>query len=212
MKVELINKKSNPWFTIWIKPRETVRYMEENYSLIYIYILVAIGGISEALNVAALQNFGDRMSITSIIAYAFIMGPISGILGLYIFQFLFKWTGKWIGGKATSQELKYVFGAMKIPLIWYLLLWIPELSIFGTEPFYSEMKSVLNSDILLYVYIILGIIKVGLGMGIVLVLFVKCLSEVQQFSIWRAIGNILLSVVIVYLPICVISLFLHYTT
>lgn len=74
----------NPWLTIWIKPGQTVRYLQDSPSnRLVSWILICISGIDYSLNQFLNKNAGDSNSLSYIIIIIIISligGPISGII------------------------------------------------------------------------------------------------------------------------------------
>ena len=91
-----------------------------------------------------------------------------------------------------------------VPIIWALLLWIPELALFGKDLFSSETPNIEQSP-----YIMLGFGLVEITVGIwTIVVFLKSLGQVQTFSAWRALGNSLAAALVLAIPIILIILLL----
>lgn len=91
------------------------------------------------------------------------------------------WTGKWLGGRASREAIGMALAWSMVPIAWSLLLWIPELLIFGTELF-SHSAPVLPPAIALPVIQGrrggAGVLGVGAA--------AQELGQVQGFSAWRA--------------------------
>jgi hypothetical protein len=84
--------------------------------------------------------------------------------------------------------------------IWAMILWVPELLLFGKELFTKETPIIDDSTLLTTLYFILAGIEVILGVWAIVV-FLKCLGEVQGFSAWKALGNYLLLCLVIIVPI-----------
>ncbi|MCF6139156.1 Yip1 family protein [Pseudalkalibacillus berkeleyi] len=191
--------------TIWTSPRKTIRTILDSGDDKYTLILVSIAGIMNALNRASGSNMGEDMSIWAIILLALFFGPLSGIISLYIGTLLISWTGKWIGGVGDHSEIKVAYAWSNVPAIISVILWIPQLIFFGDDMFTANMEKVeSNLGFTILFFAISAIEAVLLVWGIIIL--IKSIAEAQQFSSWRAIGNLLLSVLIVVVPILLIVL------
>jgi hypothetical protein len=135
---------------------------------------------------------GDTLDLVMIFGIVAIVGPIGGIIGLYIGAALLRWVGMWIGGTASSMDIRAAMAWSNVPIIWALLLWIPKLFFFGSELFTSETPRLDASESLTYSFFVFGVIEVVVTIW-ALIIFLKCLGEVQGFSAWKAIGNTLLA-------------------
>ena len=96
----------NPWVSIWTKPRATIQQIVDTNPEHLVLLLAAIGGFSSVLDRASTRSLGDKLDWPVIFLIAAIVGPIAGIIALYIGSALIRWTGSWIGGKASSQTIR----------------------------------------------------------------------------------------------------------
>lgn len=203
--VEHINKEPlNPWFSMWTRPRETIQQIIDTNPEHSVIFLAAITGFARALDQASVKHLGDSLDWTMIFLLAVIAGVMIGILSLFISSALIRWTGSWLKGKARAQEIRAAIAWSGVPLIWMLLLWLPKLTLFGQELFTSEAP-IISSDPTL-IFILFGFVLIQITATIwSLVLFFKCLGQVQGFSAWKAVGNTVLAWIIVLVPIFVIA-------
>lgn len=193
----------NPWFTMWYKPRETIRKIIKYDPKYLVIILAMVSGFSETLDRASLKSVGDYFSLTQIFAVALIVGPIVGLASLYISSWLLRWTGKWIGGKASSEHIRTAIAWSTVPLVWALLLWIPESVLFGKELFTSATPTMDASLSLTILFLLFSIIEIVIGTWTIIV-YLKSLGEVQGFSAWKALLNSFLSALVILIPILII--------
>ncbi len=194
-----------PWTSIWTRPRETIREIVFSNPTRSVLLLTALAGFSTGLDNASIASMGDTLDLVMIFGIVAIVGPIGGIIGLYIGAALLRWMGMWIGGAASSMDIRAAMAWSNVPIIWALLLWIPELFLFGSELFTSDTPKIDASESLTYSFIGFGVIEVLVSIW-ALIIFLKCLGEVQGFSAWKAIGNTLLAGLAVIVLI-VITLF-----
>lgn len=83
------------------------------------------------------------------------------------------------------------------------LLWVPQLAIFGNEMFTTEKPKIATQPELALVF--LGIVAVEFVIGLwATVVFLLGLAEVQGFSVWKALANILLAGAILAVPLILI--------
>ena len=123
----------NPWFSMWLHPRRTIRQIVETNPERLVLSLAAVGGFIEGLTNMASDSKGDDMSLRAILLATLIVGPIMGIVGLWVGGFLLRWTGGWIGGQADARRIRATLAWANVPLVWSLLLWIPAILLFGLE-------------------------------------------------------------------------------
>ena len=190
----------NPWFSMWLHPRRTIRQIAATNPDRLVLFLAAVGGIVEALMNASSDSKGDNMSLQAILLTALIAGPLMGIVGLWLGGFLLRWTGGWLGGQADTRSVRTTLAWANVPLIWSLLLWIPALLLFGAELFTKATPTIEASSMLssLFLGFSTGTTVIGIWSFVV---FLHALGEVQGFSAWKALLNTILAMLAVALPL-----------
>lgn len=193
------------FLSIWLKPRETIRTIVETNPTRHVFLLAMLAGIGQALDRASSRNMGDSISLITILLSCIILGPIGGIISLYIGGALYRWSGSWLGGKANEEEVRAAIAWSYVPTIFILPLWIPKLLIFGDEMF-TSLTPRMNANPFLAV-ILLGFAAIEFIVGIwALVVFLKCLGEVHKFSAWKALGSVILGTLVILVPIlCIVG-------
>lgn len=72
-----------------------------------------------------------------------------------------------------------------------MIFWIPKLALFGQDLFTSQ--PLINANLFL-IFAYMGLSVANLIFGIwTAVIWVECLAQVQGFSAWNAIGNIIMT-------------------
>lgn len=199
------NQMLNPWLSIWTKPRATIQQIVDTDPERFVLVLAAVAGFVKVLDRASMKHLGDRFEWPMIIAIAAVIGPIGGIISLYLGGFFLRWTGQWIGGKASSQQIRTVLAWSSVPIIWTLLLWIPKIALFGQEQFTTKTPKIDSHPALAFIFFGFAAVEIIVGIWATIV-FLKCLGQVQGFSAWRALGNMLLSTLVIVIPILLILL------
>lgn len=190
--------------TIWMSPRETIRRIVDVNPTYHVNLLIALGGIAEALDRSSTRNAGDKLPFGIILGTALVLGPGGALIGAWISAHLIRITGNWLNGKGDYTEIKAAIGWASVPTVVGLALWVPALILFGQEMFTEEMPSIQGNAGL-------AIVFVGIGFGLMLlniwsvVLLCNCVAEVQGYrSAWKGLGNLVLSVAIVIVPLLVL--------
>lgn len=196
----------NPWFTMWYRPRETIRKIIEYNPKYLVIVLMMIGGFSNILDHASAKSLGDSIGLPIIFISALIIGSLFGIVSLYIYSAVLKWTGKWIGGKATSEYLRTAIAWSYVPVVWSLIFWIPQLVLYGEELFTSITPRIDSNPLPL---ILFGVVELIIAIWAFIV-FINSLSEVQKFSVWKALLNLLLSILVLLIPLFFILFAMFY--
>lgn len=189
----------NPWLSIWRRPRATIRRIVESDPERHVTAIAAITGLSSALNRASNRDLGDRFDFWQILAIGLLVGPLAGVVGLYLVAALVRWSGKWLGGQASTLHLRAAMAWASVPLVAAAVLWIPELLIAGREMFTAEtprLDARPGPALLLLALVLLEAVAGAWAF----VLSCKCVGEVQGFSAWKALGNLLLAFLVFALP------------
>lgn len=206
MQIQSHPQSLSPLFSIWVKPRETIRNIVETNPTKYVILLTMLAGVGQALDRASSENMGDPL--VAILAICVILGPVGGIISLYIGGVLYRWSGSWLGGQASSEEVRAAIAWSSVPTVFVMPLWIPELLIFGKELFTSSTPRMDANPLLIAV--LLGFVIIEIGAEIwAFVLLLKSLGEVHQFSAWKALGAIILGTLVILAPIlCIAGIFI----
>ncbi len=182
---------------VWTRPRYVIRYLLQVEPDKYVLPLLMLMGVSNALEKAAEKHSGDAMGPAGIVLIALVGGPLGGIFSGYVCSGLLSFTGRWLGGEAEGYQLRTVQAWASVPAICIVLLLPAELLFFGGELFSAHQPTMKASEDLVLEF---GLAKAVLVVWSV-VLFVGGLAEAQQFSVGKALLNLLLAVGIVVVPL-----------
>jgi hypothetical protein len=168
-----------------------------------------LAGISAALTMASAQSLGNSFSLTTILVICLVLGPVLGIISLYIMGELLRGAGSWLDGRGTSREVRAAIAWASVPNIFTLPLWIPKLLIFGEELFMVPIVERMDTSSPLGIASIgFTIVEIAVGIWSWFV-WLKSLGEVHRFSAWKALGAYLLTGLIFLLPLlCILVLVL----
>lgn len=202
--IETNQSSQNPFFSIWIRPRGTIRQIVDSDPEKYVIVLAAISGIYQSLDTAAERSFGDDMSLVAIILLSLFVGALGGVVSLYIGGVLFRWSGSLFGGTADSTRVRAALAWSSVPDIILLMIFIAIIAIFGHDWFTSSTAWMdTNQALVLGVFGLVGIV------GIILVIWkaflvIKCLAEVHGFSAWRGLASIVVGLLTGGVPIVIL--------
>ncbi|NGX51538.1 MAG: hypothetical protein K1060chlam2_01407 [Chlamydiae bacterium] len=181
----------NPWLTIWVKPRKTIRAIidsDVNHGLIF---LSAIYGFQYLLQVAQFLSTGRDTSLWITLSLALVLSIPMGYLLFNAGSFFLFLLGKLIKGKGSFKEVRAATFWSTVPMIVSVAMWIILLITHGNSLFVVGYER--------------GLTQVGMGVNIVtaiiqlvvavwaFIIFLHALGEVQGFSAWMALLNTVLS-------------------
>ncbi len=184
----------NPWWSIWWRPRATMRWITQRDPDDMVILLVSFAGFSEILIHASRFSLGLYLPIPVIFAVAIIAGPVLGVTGMIVVSLLLRLTGTWLGGQAGFNHLRAAIAWSLVPVILYSILWIPKLIFLGELVFVSRV--VIYGSMPHIMAVTLNVLWLAVVMWS-LVIFFQCLSEVQKFPVWRAMVSSALALLIV---------------
>jgi hypothetical protein len=190
----------NPFLTIWTRPRATIRAIVDKYPSYLVVPLAMAAGVVQALDRAAQRNAGDKLPLAGILVMASALGPISGVVGLYIGGALLGWSGRMFGGRAESEEVRAALAWGQVPVLASIPIWLIQLGLIGREMFTTDTPALEANPLLGLALMATGLIEIALAIWCFVVVL-KCLGEVHQFSAWRALGSILLVVFVIVVPL-----------
>lgn len=194
----------NPWLSIWVKPRQTMRALidyDVNYRLI---VLCAIFGFQYMLQVAQFLSLGRDLNLFVILLIALILCiPVGYILFNITSAFTF-WVGKLIKGKASFKQVRAASCWTSVPTIGTILIWVALMFAHGGNLFIAgyEQQAMTNGAIGLNIGA--SILNIALGIWM-LVIYLHALGEVQKFSAWMALLNLFLSGLALFIVLFVIG-------
>ncbi|TYP72362.1 YIP1 family protein [Paenibacillus methanolicus] len=187
----------NPWLTIWIRPRATIRaYLDSAQPERHLVPLSIVAGIISAIVEYSTNPRLQDMPPVALAIAAMISGAVGGIIGIYFFGWLIAKVGGWVGGQGRSREIRTaILRGNYMPAILAAIVSIPNLMIPG-----GSLFSLLFGGLT----IVLGIWMLGIS--------ILSIAEAHQFSVWKSllcgiIAGILLMIVLVLVVTVIILLF-----
>lgn len=187
------NSKLNPFLSVWLNTRNTVRYVIEEKSMVYVFLLILLAGVTSTF-VSMYQGADDIMIPFGIlIVGSSIISPIAVAIGIAIMSGLYLLVGKLFKGTGTYIELFKAVATSMIPQIWLLPLFII-LTIVSPDSFFGSTEPASNGALFFMAFsaIILAIVTVW---GIVIQS--KAIGEAHRMSSWKGFFTLLIPSVII---------------
>lgn len=185
----------NPWISIWLRPRATIQQVVDTELEKRVVPLAALAGIVQTLDNASGRNLGDSVAFPVVLGLVLVIGPFIGLIGVYLWAWLLRWTGRWLGGQATLAQLRAAIAWGSVPTIAAGVPLVLALLILGPELFTEHTPRLDAQPTLASVFLGLILLQVALALwSIVTVL--KTVGQVQGFSAWRALVNNLLPLLV----------------
>lgn len=195
----------NPWLRMWVKPKTTIRKIIEYNPNFRLFWLSAIYGIVSLLSSSQSFALGHRLHFFVILFLCLVIAPLWGYIVFSISSFFIFFTGKWIKGMAKYKEIRSAIAWSNAPMIVNVFFWVLLFSIFREDVLKDFPAAFVFSKVqrVFLFLILLGQLVVSVW---IIVLYINALSEVQKFSIGKAILNILIAIVIFVAVFFVVAL------
>ena len=202
--------QNHPAVTIWTQPRQTLRELIDQGPTRIVLLLAALHGFVNMIDRVSSRDAGDVMSFPTMLLMCLIIGPVAGLVSLYLGALLFRWVGRWLGGQGKTRELRTALAWAGLPVIASLPLWGLLALLLGPALFTSTSTIETIAPWQTIIATLIGLVILALS-GWSVLLSVLGIAEAHRFSIWRAIGTCLLpgvaAVVLLALIVIPVALF-----
>lgn len=198
--------RGGPWLRMWVKPRETIRGIVDKDPDFRLYWLAAIYGFPMLLQFSQSLSLATNYSFWTIFIASLILSIAAGMIGFTISSALVRWIGKWLGGVGSFKEIRAAIAWSNVPNVAVIILWVALMGLFGVNLFFKEFPDMPLTGWLYGVTTLIFVLMTVLSVWS-FVLLVTAVSEVQKFSVWRGIVNIILPFVIVSIALWAIFVF-----
>ena len=178
----------NPWFSMWLSPRKTIRYIVEKNPKMGFYFLSSIWFLQ--LFFLSYSYAEIRLPFHPLIPViiAVILSPIIGGVSFYFFSWILSFTGRWLKGKASHMNLQSAFAWSRIPCIIDFIMWV----ILFASVIELIFVQKISLPSLFFISFISSITSIWS-----FVLLVITVQELQQFSLTKALVNVILTYIII---------------
>lgn len=181
----------HPVRSIWLRPRSTIRQIVDNDPEYGVFALTALSGAALAsLDVVGRWVAGE-IPLAVVVVFILIAGPVREFAALYIGGWLLLTVGRWLGGSASSPEVRTAIAWSNFPLL-AGVAGVLLLSVLDATSGYMDILAEV-------VFLLLFLWS--------LLMLAYCLSAVMRFSLLRSVasmaaaGLLLLTVVAVVMLI-----------
>jgi hypothetical protein len=205
-QLERQRKAYNPWFSIWIKPRDTMKEIF-NTNPKNVFLLILLGSFVQTLNQSA-SAFGstDKPNIIFLLLPMILFTLFSALIYYFLVPTVLRWVGSKLGGKGTFERVRYAVAYYFIPYVYSIVLvWLPSLFLFGKENFTAETPRIDSSLTLTVLFFIIAIIDMVIVIWAI-VIFLKCVGEAHEFSVWKSLLTSILSILVIFIPMFLIGM------
>lgn len=198
------HEKINPFTGIWLRTRETIRYVIEEKTTGYVLLLIVLAGIVNALIGVFDPQASGSMPLWAVFLIGCVFGPIAGIVGVAILSGIYLVVGKIFKGTSTYMAMFKAIGATAIPSIWFAPVFL-----IGYLAAPDMMLVDGNADISPTSFVIGGLMAIAsIVLGIwSLIIQSKAIGEAHRFSSWKGFFTLLIPGVILFIVFAALALF-----
>jgi Yip1 domain len=196
--------RHNPLLTIWTRPRDTIRAIVEKDPHRHVITLSMAWGFVQTLEWAIASRAPDVVPLQMILGLDLILGPLIGLIGLGVLVWSLGLTGRWLGGKATQDELRAAIAWSAVPILAAIPYVLMELMPYAREGIKEQVMPSESQPALRLILMACGFVRLILGMWS-FVLLLKCVGEVHRFSAWAALGSLALGLLLLIATLAAIG-------
>ena len=184
----------NPWLAIWVKPRKTIRAILEmgpNYQL---GILSAIYGLHYLFYTSQFFGLAGAFPVGLIILAAVILAIPIGYIVFSLSSFFILIFGKLLGGKGGFKSIRCTVAWCALPNVINIILWFILIGFFGREVFMQGFAATMPAHHVLLLQVCM-LLQAGVFFW-ALVILINGLAEVQGYSVWMGLLNLILASIV----------------
>jgi hypothetical protein len=194
----------NPFVSMLLKPRKTIQQLLHSYDAGIVFILILIASIAKSFDLSSFLSLGNDHKILYIILFAISFGFVRALFVYTIFARLLTNIGNSLGGKATIERVRSALAWSSIPIIWAILLWIPDIVILKGNIFKYEFLNDVYSTLEVFTYYGISVLELIITIWSFMI-FLVCLSEAQKLSMKKAFWSVFLLTLLIVVPIGAIA-------
>jgi hypothetical protein len=174
---------------IWTVPQATLRFILARCPDRHLTVLLILGGAVRALDRVIGRHGAGKQVAANGLTIGIIFGTLSGWLTYYCYAWGLSLTGNWLGGRATTDQLRTVLAWALVPSVASLALLLPQVAVLEDASFRREYGAYFidGSSVLL----LCQIGQLALSIWSVVILL-KGIALVQGFGMGKSVLNMLL--------------------
>lgn len=168
----------NPLTAIWLRTRETVRFVINHKSVKYIILLIVLTGFTSGL-IGFMNTRSANMEPWAAILQALVTGPIGSAFGYFLGAAVLTFVGRLFKGTATYQEMFKALVTAQIPQIWLLpllLVW----ALAAPATFFADRTDVEGDLLVVIMSIVMAVVSVW-----TFIIVCKAVGEAHRVSSWK---------------------------
>jgi hypothetical protein len=186
MSTEIPARPIRPLTDVWLRPRKVFRSLAHTPVGPRDYILGALQGMVSWLAFCRTESLGLHAGVGALLGEALLVGPVAGILGMFLMCAIYRRLGRVVGGTAERHQVFHVLSYGGVPLVASLALWLATAGIAGPAAFVQQLPAAAEplASLFLAVQPAMHLALIGWS----LLLQVMGFAEVEGLALRRAVG------------------------
>ncbi len=199
--------ENNPWFSMWVSPRATIRSIVEQNPKKCLWILAFIYGFTSLLNAFQSVPIATVIGLLPMFFIAVVLATFWGYVFFSLWSWVVTFTGRMFKGKATFLEARAAYAWSCVPLMGNVILWLALVGFYGKMLFFGPQQQVALSGPAVTILFLVLIGKLIFAVWSV-VLYLQALAEVQGYSVLRSIGNVIVAAIFLGVAVAILWILL----
>jgi hypothetical protein len=189
---------------MWVAPRETIREIVKTDPKYRVYLLAAIYGFATLLHFSQNFSLGAYLPWPTILLGSLVFSVFIGLIGFAIASKLIEWTGRLLGGTGSFQQIRAALAWSNVTNVVSILMWLVLVASFRSAVFLESFAE--STFVGSALAIVVGAFLVQAVAAIWgFVILVKSIGEVQGFSAWKGLLNVVIVFVLVAISVWILA-------
>ncbi|MGM0896686.1 MAG: Yip1 family protein [Bacillota bacterium] len=190
-------REMNPFTDIWLRTRETVRFVIEHKSAKFIILLIVLTGFASGL-IGFMNERSADMAPWAAVLQALITGPIGSAFGYFLGAAVLTLVGRLFKGTATYQEMFKALVTAQIPQIWLLpllIIW----AFAAPATFFADRTDVEGNLLVVIMSIVMAVVSIW-----TFIIVCKAVGEAHRVSSWKGFFIVVIPGIIITVIVLII--------
>jgi len=177
-----------PLLTMWIRPRETTRYLIDRGPRADTYLLGTCIGVSWVLSIGSVHAPTIGLTAWQTLGYSLLLGAPIGYLSFIVASVFYSFSGRPFGGIGKPRDLRIAIAWSFLPGLASLAFQVLDLALLGGR-FYGTNQPTETTYLTLALRFTVPLILALLGLYSI-VLWAVAYSEAHSISVLRGIASL----------------------
>jgi signal peptidase I len=173
---------TSPWLSVWFKPGPTIQHIVAASPGRHLWLLGSLAGICGLAVQLLLSDWRTALLDWRWIVAILLGGAAWGIISVYVAGFFLRWSGRLLGGRASTAEARAAAAWSSLPIV---------LGIASSAIVFAGLKLSGGDESGWVATTAFALISATAGLWS-MILLGRMLARLQNFGFWRTAGNFVL--------------------